>query len=150
MDRRVPSVRHAIKSRRCCYLPFLQCEHGPDFSLDLKEMKASLKVLKEIQHPFILSPTSADFDDSGLLIVREFVSNGSLKDAIYGKTPKGTALAKYSQPASIRRLSLSNIKLYGRQVLEALNFLSQRGFVMGTCSYRGVDTGYRECERLCD
>lgn len=94
-------------------------------------MKACLKVLKDIQHPFILSPTSVDFDDTGLLIVREFVSAGSLKDAIYGKSPRGTALLKYGQPASIRRLSQSNVKLYGRQILEALNFLSERGFVMG-------------------
>jgi PX domain-containing protein kinase-like protein len=67
-------------------------------------------------------------------VVREFVSNGSLKDAIYGKNPRGTALSKYGQAASMRRLTPSNIKLYGRQILEALNFLSERGFVMGRCT----------------
>lgn len=113
--------------------PLLQCEHGPDFSLGLKEMKACLRVLKDLQHPFILSPTSVDFDDTGLLMVREFVPQGSLKDAIYGMTPKATALLKYGQTATIRRLSVSNIRLYGRQVLEALHFLSERGFVMGKC-----------------
>lgn len=112
-------------------MPLLQCEHGPDFSMSLKEMKACLKVLKDIQHPFILSPISVDIDDTGLLIVREFVAQGSLKDAIYGKTPKGTALMKYGQAATMRRLSVSNIRLYGRQILEALNFLSEKGFVMG-------------------
>lgn len=110
-----------------------QCEPGPDFSLGLKEVKACLKVLTEIRHPFILSPILADFDPKnfGVMVVREFISSGSLKDAIYEKPPRGTALGKYSQPAGTKKLSVDNIKQYGRQVLEALNFLSERGFVMG-------------------
>ena len=99
-------------------------------------MKALLKVLGEMQHPFILSPTLTDFNDSDLLVVREFVPAGSLRDAIYGKPPKGTAISKYCQRPGIRKLSINDIKLYGRQVLEALNFLCERGFVMGESERR--------------
>lgn len=89
-------------------------------------------MLVEMQHPFILSPTKADFDDTGFMIVRQFIPAGSLKDMIYEKTPKNTAMMKYSQKTRIRKLSINQIKQYGRQVLEALNFLAEKGFVMGT------------------
>lgn len=100
--------------------------------MSLKDVKACLKVLSEIQHPYILPPTKADFNDSGFMIVRTFNSTGSLKDAIYEKTPKGSAVMKYSLKARARKLTLNQIKQYGRQILEALNFLTEKGFVMGT------------------
>ena len=73
-------------------------------------------MLTEIQHPFILSPILADFDKNSFMVVREFLPSGSLRDLIYEKTPKATALAKYLQPSRIRKLSLDSIKQYGRQV----------------------------------
>ena len=94
-------------------------------------MKACLRVLMEIQHPYILSPIKADFDDSGLMIVRKFIPNGSLKDAIYEKTPKNSMMMKYGLRARVRKLTINQIKQYGRQILEALNFLAEKGFVMG-------------------
>ena len=107
------------------------CEPGPDFSFSEKEIEASLKVLAEIKHPFILSPVLANFTGTGLMIVREFVAAGSLKDAIYGKNPKNSSLEKYGQPARPGVLKGPQIKQYGRQVLEALNFLIAKGFVAG-------------------
>ena len=88
----------------------------------------------DIQHPFILSPIKADFNDTGFMIVRRFIAAGSLKDTIYEKTPKGTALSKYSVKTRVRKLSLNQIKQYGRQILEALSFLAEKGFVMGMFS----------------
>ncbi len=97
-----------------------------------KEMEACLKVLTEISHPFILSPVLTNYSSgSGVMIVREFVSTGSLKDAIYNSLPKRDYLSKYSQPARTITMTASRIKQYGRQILEALNFLADKGFVMG-------------------
>lgn len=94
-------------------------------------MEVCLKVLTDIQHPFIHTPILASVHSTGLMTIREFVASGSLKDAIYGKDPKGTAITKYSVPAKVRKLSMDKMKQYGRQVLEALNFLAEKGFVLG-------------------
>ena len=117
--------------------------------MGVKEVKVCLKVLTEIQHPFILSPTKADFNDSGFMIVRKFVPAGSLKDAIYEKTPKGTAMMKYALKARVRKLSLNQIKQYGRQILEALNFLSEKGFVMGEQDSEGGASFWKFMICLC-
>ena len=44
--------------------------------------------------------------------------------------PNGHVLAKYSQPAR-NQLSLSDVRIYGRQVLEAISFLQEKGYVLG-------------------
>ena len=108
-----------------------QIEPGPDCCMGAKELEACLKVLTEISHPFILSPVLTNYSASGMMIVREFVPSGSLKDAIYGTTPKGNYLSKYGQPARTIRMTAPKIRQYGRQILEALKFLSDKGFVMG-------------------
>ena len=40
-------------------------------------------------------------------------------------------LAKYGSHAKLQSLGVSNIRRYGRQVLEALSFLAEKGFVLG-------------------
>ena len=94
-------------------------------------MTASLKVLTELRHPFILTPILAQFTGKEFIVIREFIESGSLKDAIYGKAPKTNFLVKYGQSSTTRNLSLANIRQYGRQILEAVNFLYEKGFVMG-------------------
>jgi len=97
-----------------------------------KELEACLKVLTDISHPFILSPVLTNYSASGVMIVREFVASGSLKDAIYGTKPRGGSyLSKYGQPAKTIRMIAPKIRQYGRQILEALKFLSDKGFIMG-------------------
>ena len=94
-------------------------------------MEACLKLLSDIYHPFILSPVLTNFSGTGLMTVRPYISSGSLRDAIYNKSPKGSTLVKYGQPAKVMRMTATKIKQYGRQVLEALNFLAEKGFVLG-------------------
>lgn len=65
------------------------------------------------------------------MIVREFVPTGSLRDAIYGQRLNLSVLQKYGQPAKARSLGIPDIAKYGRQVLEALIFLSEKGFPLG-------------------
>ena len=65
-------------------------------------------------------------------MVRLFVPTGSLRDAIYGQIPQANLLQKYGGYVSRRSgLSPGLIAKYGRQVLEALRFLHERGFVIG-------------------
>ena len=65
-----------------------------------------------------------------MMIVRKFVPSGSLRDLIYRQKPQTQFLQKYGPPR--RGLDAGTIALYGRQVLEALKFLSDKGFVLGT------------------
>lgn len=69
------------------------------------------------------------------MTVRQFISTGSLRDAIYGQQPQANLLQKYgsSGSSSAKRVGLSpaNIAKYGRQVLEALRFLLEKGFLLG-------------------
>ena len=85
------------------------------------------------QHPFILSPVYASFNGTGLMTVRQFIPTGSLRDAIYGQQPQGNLLQKYGGTVGRRVLGLTpaNIAKYGRQVLEALRFLFEKGYVLG-------------------
>jgi hypothetical protein len=85
------------------------------------------------QHPFILSPVYASFNGIGLMTVRQFVPTGSLRDAIYGQQPQANLLQKYGGTSGRRVLGLTpaNIAKYGRQVLEALRFLFEKGYVLG-------------------
>ena len=94
-------------------------------------MEACLKLLTDLYHPFILSPALTNFSGTGLMTVRPYMPSGSLRDAIYGKSPKSSTILKYSQPAKVVRLTTVQIQQYGRQVLEALNFLAEKGFVLG-------------------
>jgi len=90
-----------------------------------------MKLLTEMKHPYILSPVSASYSGAGMMIVRRYIPTGSLRDLIYRVEPKSHVLQKYSQPAKGRFLSIADIRKFGRQVLEALNFLLEKGFVLG-------------------
>lgn len=94
-------------------------------------MEACLKLLTDIHHPFILSPVLTNFSGTGLMTVRSYMPSGSVRDAIYDKSPKSSYMMKYSQPARMVRMTAVRIRQYGRQVLEALNFLAEKGFVLG-------------------
>ena len=87
------------------------------------------------QHPYILSPVLANYTGGGMMIVRELMLSGSLRDIIYGQRFQGSVLQKYGQPARSRALGLPDIAKYGRQVLEALVFLSEKGFPLGECVF---------------
>jgi len=68
-----------------------------------------------------------------MMIVREYVPTGSLRDAIHGQKLSLPVIQKYSPVVSRGRggLGVGDIAKYGRQILEALIFLSEKGFVLG-------------------
>jgi hypothetical protein len=66
------------------------------------------------------------------MTVRQFIPSGSLRDAIYGQQPAANLLQKYSTSGRrVPALGPANIAKYGRQVLEALRFLFEKGYVLG-------------------
>jgi len=59
-----------------------------------------------------------------------FIS-GSLRDHICETKPKISFLKKYGSPKHTKPLALQEIQLYGRQILEALVFLHEKGIPYG-------------------
>lgn len=108
-------------------------EYGPDKYMDEKEIHNILKMLTTIQHPFIMPIEYVASNDSGALFIRNFYTKGSLKDALYGTSPKNPFLQKYGNPIGRGRgpMPIKDIAIYGRQILEALQFLHSKGLPCG-------------------
>lgn len=83
------------------------------------------------QHPYIFPTAFATANENGCIVIRDFVERGSLRDMICKCKPKGTYLHKYSNPKAVMQLDFDTIKTFGRQILEALKFLQEKGFPYG-------------------
>jgi len=94
-----------------------------------------LRLMKEIQHPFILPTVDIDFlkDGKELVVFRSLCSKGSIKDVLYDCSnpldayEKKYRISKNASAGSVigRPLSgLERIAKLGKQVLEALQYLS--------------------------
>lgn len=56
---------------------------------------------------------------------------GSLRDLLCGSKPRQSFLKKYGNPKGHKPLTIDHISLYGRQILEALKFLHDKGLPYG-------------------
>lgn len=63
-----------------------------------------------------------------LVTFRRWSSKGSLKDFMHKTSPNGLYEKKY---ASVAKLSPERIALFGRQILEGLIFMRERGYPYG-------------------
>ncbi|XP_055321695.1 PX domain-containing protein kinase-like protein isoform X2 [Sitodiplosis mosellana] len=115
------------------FLTMAWSEYGPDKYIDEKEIHSTLKSLTTIQHPFIMPIEYVASNDSGALFIRNFYTKGSLKDLLYGTSPKNPFLQKYGNPIGRGRgpMAIKDIAIYGRQILEALQFLHSKGLPCG-------------------
>lgn len=113
------------------FLTLAWSEYGPDKYVDDKEIHNVLKSLASIQHPFIMPIEYVASNDSGALFIRNFYSKGSLKDLLCGSAPKNPFLSKYGNPKGRGALKIKDIAIYGRQILEALQFLHSKGLPFG-------------------
>uniref|UniRef100_A0A4W4EVB6 PX domain-containing protein kinase-like protein n=1 Tax=Electrophorus electricus TaxID=8005 RepID=A0A4W4EVB6_ELEEL len=82
-------------------------------------------------HPFICPVMFASTSESSALVIRMFNDKGTLRDHICKVKPKEPFLKKYCNPKKIQGLELQQIRTYGRQILEALKFLHDKGFPYG-------------------
>uniref|UniRef100_A0A8D0FE55 PX domain containing serine/threonine kinase like n=1 Tax=Strix occidentalis caurina TaxID=311401 RepID=A0A8D0FE55_STROC len=104
---------------------------GPDKYLSDKDLQYAVKLLSSCSHPYIYKITFATANESSVLVIRPFSEKGTLKDLIYKAKPKDPFLKKYCNPKKIQGLELQQIKTYGRQILEVLKFLHEKGFPYG-------------------
>ncbi|XP_070215833.1 PX domain-containing protein kinase-like protein isoform X1 [Bos mutus] len=104
---------------------------GPDKYLSDKDFQCLIKLLPSCLHPYIYRVTFATANESSALLIRMFNEKGTLKDLIYKAKPKDPFLKKYCNPKKVQGLELQQIKTYGRQVLEVLKFLHDKGFPYG-------------------
>ncbi|XP_075289197.1 PX domain-containing protein kinase-like protein isoform X8 [Opisthocomus hoazin] len=104
---------------------------GPDKYLSDKDFQYAVKLLSSCSHPYIYKITFATANESSALVIRPFSEKGTLKDLIYKAKPKDPFLKKYCNPKKIQGLELQQIKTYGRQILEVLKFLHEKGFPYG-------------------
>ncbi|XP_052631903.1 PX domain-containing protein kinase-like protein isoform X6 [Harpia harpyja] len=104
---------------------------GPDKYLSDKDLQYAVKLLSSCSHPYIYKITFATANESSALVIRPFSEKGTLKDLIYKAKPKDPFLKKYCNPKKIQGLELQQIKTYGRQILEVLKFLHDKGFPYG-------------------
>ncbi|XP_063796945.1 PX domain-containing protein kinase-like protein isoform X2 [Pseudophryne corroboree] len=113
------------------YLVLSWADLGPDKYLQDKDFQCAIKLLQSWSHPNIYRVTFATASELSALIIRPFNEKGTLKDLIYKAKPKDPFLKKYCNPRKIQGLELQQIKTFGRQILEVLKFLQDRGFPYG-------------------
>lgn len=106
-------------------------DYGPDKHLDDRDMHALFRALSQCQHPFIQPTELCLCNDTGALIVRRLSKIGSLRDYLCGAKPRQSFLKKYGCPKGHKRLPADQIARYGRQILEALHFLHEKGLPYG-------------------
>ncbi|XP_042310742.1 PX domain-containing protein kinase-like protein isoform X7 [Sceloporus undulatus] len=104
---------------------------GPDKYLSDKDLQCAVKLLSSCSHPYIYKVTFATASESSALVIRPFNEKGTLKDLIYKAKPKDQFLKKYCNPKKIQGLEIHQIKTFGRQILEVVKFLHDKGFPYG-------------------
>ncbi|XP_030061221.1 LOW QUALITY PROTEIN: PX domain-containing protein kinase-like protein [Microcaecilia unicolor] len=102
---------------------------GPDKYLSDKDFQCAVKLF--LLHPYIYHITFATASESSALVIRTFNEKGTLRDLLYKAKPKDPFLKKYCSPKKPQGLELQQIKTFGRQILEVLKFLHERGFPYG-------------------
>lgn len=106
-------------------------EYGPDKYFDDKDIQNMLLCLVNLNHPHVEKLEYVNCGDGGCSTVRQFYQSGTLRDIIYGTKPKSSFLKKYGNPKNSKPLNLCDISLYGRQIIETLIFLYEKGIPFG-------------------
>ncbi|XP_025106692.1 PX domain-containing protein kinase-like protein isoform X2 [Pomacea canaliculata] len=106
-------------------------DFGPDKFIPEKELTALIKVLPNIRHPNIFPTEFATVNETGGLMIRPLHEAGSLRDMICRCKFKGHYLKKYARPKLMSTLNMEQIQNFGRQILETLKFLHEKGFPYG-------------------
>lgn len=84
-----------------------------------------------LQHPNICSVVFSTTTESGGLVIRAYQEKGTLRDVVCKCKPKNHYLKKYASPKSCSTLELNAVKIVGKQILEALKFLHEKGLPYG-------------------
>ncbi|XP_062842392.1 PX domain-containing protein kinase-like protein [Trichomycterus rosablanca] len=106
-------------------------DFGPDKFLSDKDLQSMMKLLPSLSHRYVCPVTFASTIESSAVVIRTFNEKGTLRDHICKVKPKEPFLKKYCNPKKIQGLEIHQIKTFGRQILEALKFLHDKGFPYG-------------------
>ncbi|XP_062316593.1 PX domain-containing protein kinase-like protein [Osmerus eperlanus] len=121
---------------------------GPDKFLSDKDLQSTMKLLPTLANPYIYPVTFANTSESSALVIRLFSEKGTLRDHICKVKPKEPFMKKYCNPKKTQGLELQQIRLYGRQVLEVLKFLHDKGFQYGHLHASNVVLEDNTCKLL--
>lgn len=105
--------------------------YGQDFHMEVKDLDSILTALKSLQHPYIYPPSVTTCNSEGIITVRNFLMNGTLRDSLCNTKPQLSQLKKYGKPKIRGALHEQHIQLFGRQILEGLKFLYEKGIPYG-------------------
>uniref|UniRef100_A0A3Q1B4P4 PX domain-containing protein kinase-like protein n=1 Tax=Amphiprion ocellaris TaxID=80972 RepID=A0A3Q1B4P4_AMPOC len=104
---------------------------GPDKFLSDKDLQSAMKLFTSLSTPYLCPLLFSSTSESSALLIRPFSERGSLRDHICKVKPRESYLKKYCNPKKSQGLELPHIKLYGRQILEALKLLQDGGVFYG-------------------
>ncbi|XP_054719939.1 PX domain-containing protein kinase-like protein [Uloborus diversus] len=121
---------------------------GPDMHLNEKDLISAVKLLGNVQHPYIHPVTMCSVSSNGCLVIYEYLENGSLRDLLCKTKPGAHFLKKYCNPKNYSVLELSKIKTFGSHILLALKFLHDRGFYHGSIHAGNVAIVDGKCKLL--
>uniref|UniRef100_A0A672NG39 PX domain-containing protein kinase-like protein n=1 Tax=Sinocyclocheilus grahami TaxID=75366 RepID=A0A672NG39_SINGR len=121
---------------------------GPDKFLSDKDLQSAMKLLPTLSHSNISPVSFATTSESSALLIRVFSEKGTLRDHICKVKPKEPFLKKYCNPKKIQGLEQQQIRTYGRQILEALKFLHDKGFPYGHLHASNVLIEENTCKLL--
>ncbi|KAJ9595648.1 hypothetical protein L9F63_013163, partial [Diploptera punctata] len=102
-------------------------EHGPDKYLEDRDLQAVFKSISNLQHPYIQNYEFLSCNEVGGFVVHGLNNAGSLRDLLCTAKPKLQFIKKYGNPKQYKPLSAGEISSFGRQILEVLRFLSEKG-----------------------
>ncbi|KAB7501976.1 PX domain-containing protein kinase-like protein [Armadillidium nasatum] len=121
--------------------------YGPDRMKHLRDIHTSLTALLHCKHSYIVSAINCIATESGVCVVRPWFPQGSLRDYIYGVKPQFDSLLKYSN-SKRREIDISICAVYGRQILEAITFLHEKGIAHGSIHTGNVVIENNVCQLL--
>nr|XP_027237297.1 PX domain-containing protein kinase-like protein isoform X2 [Penaeus vannamei] len=104
---------------------------GPDRAMNLRDMHATLTALVQCQHPYIVPSVSSVATETGVCVVRPWFPQGTVRDQIHQAKPRGSCLMKYTGER-LNPIPQRDCAIYGRQILQALLFLHEKGFGHGS------------------
>ncbi|XP_024916122.1 PX domain-containing protein kinase-like protein isoform X3 [Cynoglossus semilaevis] len=123
-------------------------DQGPDKFLSDKDLQSALKLLTSLSTPYLCPLLFSSTGESSALLIRPFSEKGSLRDHICKVKPRESYLKKYCNPKKSQGLELSEIKLYGRQILEGLKLLHDGGLFFGHLHASNVMMDNGVCQLL--
>ncbi|KZC04958.1 PX domain-containing protein kinase-like protein [Dufourea novaeangliae] len=124
-------------------------EFGPDKHLHDKDMQGVFKSLGTLKHNYIEPIVYQHVTETGALMIRNFHQAGTLRDTLCVTKPKQPFIKKYGNPKQTKSLTVSEIAMYGYQILEALGFLHEKGLPYGHLHTGNVLLTQR-CAKLLD